>query len=299
MEKNHISFIIIPHHKGSQKTHTLSKKKVRFLFGISVFFLVALTGVIVHYVVMNGITHKYKMLLKESSTHLEKMDQYERTIGSLQITISNYEEYVKKLNIMAGLKSSDVLSMQAGVGAGMSDGQLGSSVPPPSNPNYDQLGEINKRADRVGQNLNTLLDYFGDQSIEMAYTPTIKPVNGYISSNYGMRDDPFTGKRQMHWGIDIVSPEGNPVVSTADGTVIKRGTDKISGNYVKISHPITGFITIYCHLSKISVKNGQKVKRGQEIGLVGSTGKAQGPHVHYEVQRYGKAINPWYHLLEE
>lgn len=299
MEKNHISFIIIPHHKGKQRTHTLSKKKARWLLGISIFFLVALTGFLVHYVLMNGITHKYKVLLAENAGQQEKMDRYEQTISGLQITISNYEEYVRKLNVLAGLKSSSVLTMEAGVGAGLDDGQQGSSPPPPQNPNYEQLGEINQRADSLERNLNTLLDYFGEQSIEMAFTPTIKPVNGYISSPYAMRDDPFTGKRQMHWGIDIVSAEGNPVVATADGTIIRTGNDKISGNYVKISHPITGFVTIYCHLSKISVKNGQKVKRGQEIGLVGSTGKAQGPHVHYEVQRYGKAINPWYHLLEE
>lgn len=299
MEKNHISFIIIPHHKGRQKTHTLSKKKARFLLGVSVFFLLALTGVLIHYVLMNGITHKYKMLLKENFSHQEKMDQYERTISSLQLTISDYEEYVKKLNIMAGLKSTDVLSMQAGVGAGTGNGPFDSSVAPGRTPNYGQLGEINLRAERVGQNLSTLLDYFGEQSIEMAFTPSIKPVNGYISSAYAMREDPFTGKWQMHWGIDIVSAEGNPVVATADGTVIKTGFDKISGNYVKINHPITGFVTIYCHLKKISVRVGQKVKRSQEIGLVGSTGKAQGPHVHYEVQRYGKSINPWYHLLEE
>lgn len=299
MEKNHISFIIIPHHKGRQKTHTLSKRKVKFITGISIFCLVVLTGVLVHYVLMNGISHKYKLLRKEFAGQQEKVDQYERTIGRLQVTISNYEEYVSKLNIMAGLKSSDVLTMEAGVGAGMSDGQLVTSLPPPADPNFSQINDINKRADRVEQNLSTLLDYFGEQSIQMAYTPSIKPTNGYISSKYGMRDDPFTGKRQMHWGIDIVSAEGNPVFATADGTIIRTGNDKISGNYIKVSHPITGFVTIYCHLSKINVRTGQKVKRGQVIGLVGSTGKAQGPHVHYEVQLNGKSKNPWFYLLEE
>ena len=237
--------------------------------------------------------------LADVLTQQEKFDQYERTIAGLQATISNFEEYARKLNIMAGLKSSETLNMEAGIGSSSSSGQFLNTDPLPQSPNLNQLQDISKRAGNVEQNLSTLFNYFGDKAIQMAYTPSIKPVNGYISSPYGMRDDPFTGKRQMHWGIDIVTAEGNPVASTADGLIIKTAYDKISGNYVKISHRITGYVTIYCHLSEISVKTGQKVKRGQTIGLVGHTGKALGSHVHYEVQLDGKAKNPWYYLLEE
>jgi len=249
---------------------------------------------------MTGINQKYKVLLKENANQVEKFSQYERTIVSLQATISNSEEYARKLNIMAGLKASEVLNMEAGLGSGLKSGQSAGSILPLQEANYGQLDEISKRADRVNLNLNTLVNIFGDKRVDLAYTPSIKPSNGYISSSYGIRDDPFTGKPIMHWGIDIVTAEGNPVVATADGTVIKRGYDKISGNYIKISHPRTGYVTIYCHLlSEFKVKNGQKVKRGQTIGLVGSTGKAIGPHVHYEVQKDGKSKNPWNYLLEE
>jgi len=299
MRKSHISFIIIPHHKGKQKSFSLSKKSVRIIFGATLFVLLALSAVLVHYGLMTGINQKYKTLLKETAVQTEKFIQYEQTISSLQTTILNFEQYARKLNIMAGFKASETLDMEAGVGSGLRSEQTVGIAPPDQETNYGQLEEISKRADLVNMNLNTLVNFFDEKTVELAFMPTIKPTNGYISSPYGYRDDPFTGKRAMHWGIDIVTAKGNPVVATADGTIIKRGFDKISGNYIKISHPRSGFVTIYCHLSEFKVKNGQKVKRGQTIGLVGSTGKSNGPHVHYEVQLDGKPKNPWDYLLEE
>jgi len=262
--------------------------------------VLVLSAVFTHYGLMTGINQKYKALLQETASQTEKMSLYEQTILNLQATISNFEEYAKKLNIMAGLKASEVLNMEAGLGSGLKSGQSAGSILPPQEANYEQLEQISKRAARVNLNLNTLVNIFDKKTVELAYMPSIKPTNGYISSPYGIRDDPFTGKPTMHWGIDIVSAKGNPVVATADGTIIKLGkNDKISGNYIKISHPRTGFVTIYCHLSEFKVKNGQRVKRGQTIGLVGSTGKSIGPHVHYEVQLDGKSKNPWYYFLEE
>lgn len=299
MLKNHISFIIIPHYKGRQRTLSLSKKRVRFILGLTIFAVLVLSAVLIHYGLMMGINQKYKVLLTENANQAEKYSRYEQTILILQDTLSNFEDYAKKLNIMAGLKAPEVLNMEAGVGSGLKSGQSAGSILLPQEANIGQLDEISRKAERVNLNLNTLVNIFGDKRVELAYTPSIKPSNGYISSSYGVRNDPFTGKPTMHWGVDIVSAEGNPVVATADGTIIKRGYDKISGYYIKISHPRTGFVTIYCHLSEFKVKAGQRVKRGQMIGLVGSTGKSIGPHVHYEVQQNGKSKNPWNYLLEE
>ena len=300
MLKNHISFIIIPHYKGKQRTLSLSKKRVRFILGLTIFIVLALSAVLVHYGLMSGINHKYKILLSENASQTEKYNLLEQTVVNLQATISNFEEYAKKLNIMAGLKSSEVLNMVAGVGSGLRNGQSSGSILPTQDTNFVNLDEISQKAERVNLNLNTLLDIFDNKRVDLAYTPSIKPTNGYISSQYGYRNDPFTGKRAFHWGIDIVTAEGNPVVATADGTVIKRGYDKISGYYIKISHPRQGYVTMYCHLLKeFKVKNGQNVKRGQTIGLVGSTGKSNGPHVHYEVQKDGESKNPWNYLLDE
>ena len=97
---------------------------------------------------------------------------------------------------------------------------------------------------------------------------------------------------------DIATYFGNPVIATADGVVVQTQKDKIGGKTIKISHR-GGYTTVYCHLSKFLVKPGQRVKRGDTIGLIGKTGKALGPHVHYEVRLNGKSVNPYYYIIEE
>ena len=142
------------------------------------------------------------------------------------------------------------------------------------------------------------MKFFENQTAQLASTPTVWPTTGWLTSGFGERIDPFTGKKTYHYGIDIASSFGNSVVSTADGFVSNVKREKIGGNTVIISHG-GGFTTVYCHLSKFAVKAGQRVKRWDVIGYIGQTGKALGPHVHYEVRRNGKAVNPQRYVLEE
>ena len=106
-----------------------------------------------------------------------------------------------------------------------------------------------------------------------------------------MKHDPFTGYKRLHRGLDISNNTGTPIIATADGVINKTATDNGLGKFIVIDHGY-GFKTRYGHLSKISVKRGQKVKRGDVIGLMGSTGYSTGPHLHYEVIRNGKFLNP-------
>ncbi|RUM87684.1 MAG: hypothetical protein DSZ24_05595 [Thermodesulfatator sp.] len=122
--------------------------------------------------------------------------------------------------------------------------------------------------------------------------PLGRPCGGYISSGFGRRRDPFTGKWAFHSGIDIVSYPGTPIKATADGRVIYAGRHAGYGKVVVIRHQY-GYSTLYGHLRKIAVRAGQKVKRGQVIGYLGSTGRSTGPHLHYEIRRYGRYLNPY------
>jgi len=198
---------------------------------------------------------------------------------------------------MAGLKSEELLEGEPGIGGTGGSQEIG-DTDPPQTLDLGDLNDISQKADRITKNLDTLTAFFEDQALQLASTPTIWPTKGYMSSPYGWRDDPFTGKWTFHHGIDIATSHGNPVYATADGTVIQARTDKIGGKTIKIKH-MFGYVTIYCHMSKFLVKVGQKVKRGETIGLVGSTGKARGPHVHYEVQLNSKEKNPYLYILEE
>ena len=113
-----------------------------------------------------------------------------------------------------------------------------------------------------------------------------------MASGYGWRSDPFTKARKMHWGMDFTAPRGTPIYATGDGKVV-RADNRSSGygKHVRIDHGY-GYISLYGHMSKYNVTVGQKVKRGDLIGFVGSTGRSQAPHVHYEVFKDGERINP-------
>ena len=125
----------------------------------------------------------------------------------------------------------------------------------------------------------------------MNATPSIWPVHGWLSAGYGMRADPFTGDRDFHPGLDISADKGTPIMATAAGRVEIAAPNGDYGNLVVINHGY-GLVTRYGHLSKFAVWQGRDVKRGDVLGYVGSTGRATGPHLHYEVLSDGKLINP-------
>ncbi len=127
-------------------------------------------------------------------------------------------------------------------------------------------------------------------------TPSIWPTaSRKITSEFGIRDDPFTGSPSRHTGIDIAGPYNEDVYATADGVVKFVGYDRGSGNNIIIDHS-AGIQTRYMHLSKYLVKVGQKVKKGEVIGHLGSTGRSTGPHLHYEVIKNGKKVDPMPYL---
>ena len=125
----------------------------------------------------------------------------------------------------------------------------------------------------------------------LSATPSIWPVHGWLSAGFGRRPDPFTGEVDFHPGLDISAEKGTPVQATADGTIELAAPSGDYGNLVVIDHGF-GLVTRYGHLSRFAVWQGQQVKRGDIIGYVGATGRATGPHLHYEVLANGKLMNP-------
>ena len=130
----------------------------------------------------------------------------------------------------------------------------------------------------------------------LAAIPAIQPINNEeltrMASGFGWRSDPFTKARKMHWGMDFTAPKGTPIYASGDGRV-KRADNSASGygKHIRIDHGY-GYMTLYAHLSRYNVKRGQKVERGDLIGFVGSTGRSEAPHLHYEVWKDGSRINP-------
>jgi murein DD-endopeptidase MepM/ murein hydrolase activator NlpD len=124
-----------------------------------------------------------------------------------------------------------------------------------------------------------------------AATPSIWPAHGWLTGTFGGRSDPFTGESGFHQGLDISLEKGSPVYATADGTVESAAYNGDYGNLIVLKHGF-GLTTRYGHLSGFAVKSGQTVKRGDVIGYVGATGRATGPHLHYEILTNGQLMNP-------
>jgi Peptidase family M23 len=162
----------------------------------------------------------------------------------------------------------------------------------------DQLEELNRQAVFEATNLEEVVDVLGKNQDELAHIPSISPLRrGWFSSGYGIRTDPFTNKPTMHPGLDFASWTGTPVYATADGKVVKAGKNGTLGNMVEIDHG-NGIRTRYGHNSKILVKVGEVVTRGQKIAEVGNTGRSTSPHCHYEVHVKGRHTNPWRYILD-
>ena len=138
---------------------------------------------------------------------------------------------------------------------------------------------------------NTIFNKIKSNEKMYRHIPSISPVKGYIGSRYGYRTDPIDGKRRMHSGLDFPVNLNTDVVATGDGVVTKAQYDSGWGRYIKIDHGY-GYETVYAHLWKINVKKGQKVKRGDKIGKSGNSGRAAGFHLHYEVHKNNKTVDP-------
>lgn len=146
-------------------------------------------------------------------------------------------------------------------------------------------------ADRESK-LSMLENELANRELIRESVPSGRPVDkGWISSTYGKRIDPMTGKRRMHHGIDFAGVEGAPVHAVAAGVVIRSGKGNGYGNLVEIRHP-DGYTTVYAHNEKNLVKPGDLVAKGQVVAQLGSTGRSTGPHVHFEVRRKGRNVNP-------
>ncbi|MBU2995359.1 M23 family metallopeptidase [Cellulophaga baltica] len=169
--------------------------------------------------------------------------------------------------------------------------------------NSDMIVATTKRMDIIqkemviqSKSLDEITKLAKEKEKLLAAIPAIQPVKNEdlkrMASGYGWRSDPFTKAKKMHWGMDFSSPKGTPIYATGDGKVTRADSNSSGyGNHIRIDHGF-GYVSLYAHLSKYNVTSGRRVKRGDLIGFVGSTGRSQGPHLHYEIFKDGERVNP-------
>jgi murein DD-endopeptidase MepM/ murein hydrolase activator NlpD len=163
---------------------------------------------------------------------------------------------------------------------------------------YQDLQQLEREVALRAESLEAVTTYLNQQKDRLAATPSIWPTQGYVSSRFGSRISPFTGRQQQHTGIDVAAQRGTPILAAADGVVTFSGRLAGYGRAIVITHGF-GFKTFYGHNQENKVRKGQHVKRGQEIGTVGSSGYSTGSHVHYEVLADGTPVNPLKYIIDE
>ena len=178
----------------------------------------------------------------------------------------------------------------AGEAGGPASGQL-------SSPAADAVAALGAEASRQDAALEGFARYFEDQRDELDRSPASWPARGLVTSDFGARLDPYTADLMMHRGLDIATPAGQPVFAPSDATVVFAGVEHGYGRTVVLDHGF-GLETRYGHLSRILVRKGERVRRGERIGAVGSTGRSTGPHLHYEVRVNDVAENPRKFIME-
>jgi len=151
---------------------------------------------------------------------------------------------------------------------------------------------------KVERDMTLLWDKISAQKDLLSATPSIRPANGWLSSGFGYRSDPFTKRATMHKGVDFAASTGTPVYAPADGIVSYAGREGGYGKIVSIDHGY-GIVTRFAHNSKLIVKTGQKIRRWEKIAEVGTTGRSSGPHLHYEVRLNGVPVDPENYILTQ
>lgn len=237
-------------------------------------------------------------LRRENRLISEELNRIEKEIANFNHQIDSLNRYDQKLRTFAPLKPVDYNQPDLGVArAGVkNDTSMAAAKDLPYLSRV--LDDLVQRARYQSRSFNELLDHFDQQAYARTHLPSIIPVRGWFLSGFGYRLDPFTGLIKMHEGIDIAAPIGTPIVAPADGSVLSVSEKSGFGITVEIDHGL-GLRTFFGHLQRVVVEPGAGVKRGDIIGYVGVSGKSTGPHLHYEVRRDGKAIDPIHFIITD
>jgi len=222
-----------------------------------------------------------------------------KRIKQLEASLKELYKIDTQIRTLLGVKQRTAEDLEQGMGGRTSMELTGNMKgPPPLMPaKSSAIDPLEYQIELQEKSFAELLTYAQQKNNELAAIPTIWPVKGWISSGFGWRTNPFTGKREFHEGIDIVNAVGVPILAPADGRVIATSRDPGFGLVLKIDHGY-GYETVYGHLLKFAVMKGEWVKRGQIIGYLGNTGMSTGPHLHYEIHKNGRPVNPWWYLLD-
>ncbi len=284
--KRFYTVLIFPHYQDRFRKLHVSRGFVATLLVVAGALVAAGMGSTHLFLRMQTQDMRVEWLQHENATLRHQNEAFETQLADVASKVDVVEARTSRM--------ARVLDVKGGVPSDRPAAGGALAVSGPSLHRYwfdDEMRSILSRTDTVLLSLDRVEDAWQERERVLSCTPSLMPVEGWLSHNYGWRSDPFTGSREFHRGVDIVAPSGTEILAPADGVVARAGRFAAYGKSIDVSHGL-GFVTRYGHLSDIQVRPGQRVQRGDVIGRVGSTGRSTGPHLHYEVFRDGRQVNP-------
>ena len=288
MDKEYFNILIFGH-ETSKARHLRIHKKI-FKIGFYLFALIFLSTTVFFcdYIQIKRKFYEISRLRQESQAQKSQIQFFSDRIEDLENELSKMKDFDRKIRIIANLEKGQDTTPIMGIG-GSSPSDIREKLKRENDENgliqqmRSDIERLKSEAMSREESLSELEKLLQSKKEMLAHTPSIWPVMGWVTSGFGFRTNPFTGLTQMHEGIDISNQVGTPVIAPADGIISDIGNDLGLGKILVISHGF-GMITRYAHLNKVLVRVGQKVKRGEKIAEIGTSGRTTGPHLHYEVQ---------------
>ena len=284
------TILIIPEGSHQVRRFALRSAVVKWALAASVLLVLGVSGLVVDYVATNLDRNELERLQVENLAQREELHRLVVQLEDLRQELVVVAQNDAKVRVMAKLTAPKSDSM-AGIGGPSSEDDVSREY----SAIQQRIDEVRRQIDLRRESQEEIQGILNDQRSLLAAKPSGWPTKGWLTSSFGMRRDPFNGKRKMHEGLDIAARTGTPVYATADGIVSSIRTEPGYGKVVTVDHGY-GYRTVYGHNSKYHVKVGQRVRRGDLISSVGNTGRSTGSHVHYEVRLNGVPVNPHKYL---
>lgn len=279
------------------KEFTLTKRKI-----IAGLLVLLVLGVGFSYLAIDVLTKKmYQVKISHMKENNERLigllDNLQSTVQTMEQELSQLQSKDEAIRTYADLPEVDSDIRKLGIGGTRYDKTMELDYLIPTK--ESKVSDLVINVERLSRMLKLerlsyekLYETFKHNTAKIESTPSIRPITGgYYTDGFGYRRDPFTHERRFHYGLDISSRRGTPVYATANGTVKYAKRRNGYGLVVAVDHGF-GYETLYAHMSKMHVKPGEKVKRGDLIGAVGNTGRSTASHLHYEILVDGSPVNP-------
>src|SRR5687768_17432452 len=301
MAKRRWTVVFVPHDSEPSRIMEVSYRVMKTAIAGAVLAAGAALGL--GYVTVSRTVDlsKSTRLVQENARLEQQLDELNGKLATLADTLSRISQRDARIRVLANLDPIDPQVQAAGIGGPASDlGLMGvTGVARRTAEIRIDLGALIRRANLLASSFREAADSLAFHSARLAATPSIMPTQGWLSSAFSsMRAHPILHTARPHEGIDVSAPMGSPIEAPAAGVVTDARWEAGYGNKIVIDHGF-GIVTKFAHASKLLVHAGQRVSRGQRIALVGNSGLATGPHLHYEVHVKGRPVNPLKYVLPD